>query len=136
MEAINVSINVTVDFSEGTKAFIAQLLTSSKPAVPAAPATPAASAAPAKPATPAAPATPAKPVAPAAPAKPAAPATPAKPATESGVTIEQVRQVLAQKVNKHREEIKSKLNELGSPSVTKLDPTKYGEMLSFLNSLD
>ena len=51
------------------------------------------------------------------------------------VTIEQVRQALAAKVNGHREEIKEKLNSLGAPSVTKLDPAKYAEMFTFLNAL-
>jgi hypothetical protein len=42
---------------------------------------------------------------------------------------------LAAKVNGHREEIKAKLNSLGAPSVTKLNPAKYTEMFSFLNAL-
>lgn len=53
----------------------------------------------------------------------------------STITIESVRAVLATKVNDHREAIKNKLNELGAPSVTKLDPSKYQEMYDFLNSL-
>lgn len=134
MDTINISVNVTVDLSENTKAFIAKLFTSNPaPAAPAKPAPQApapASQAPAKPAPQAqAPATPA-------PAKPAAAPTSAPKAETSGVTIEQVRQALALKVNNHREDIKAKLNELGAPSVTKLDPAKYGEMLSFLNDLD
>ena len=70
-------------------------------------------------------------------AKPApAPApAPAAPAPAPQVTIEQVRQALAAKVNGHREEIKEKLNSLGAPSVTKLDPAKYAEMFTFLNAL-
>ena len=43
--------------------------------------------------------------------------------------------MLAKKVNEHRDEIKQKLNELGAPSVTKLDPAKYDEMYNFLESL-
>jgi hypothetical protein len=62
------------------------------------------------------------------------PVTPAAPAAPQ-VTIEQVRQALAAKVNGHREEIKEKLNSLGAPSVTKLDPAKYAEMFTFLNAL-
>jgi hypothetical protein len=42
---------------------------------------------------------------------------------------------LAAKINGHREEIKEKLNSLGAPSVTKLDPAKYVEMFTFLNAL-
>lgn len=61
---------------------------------------------------------------------------PVKPASVStSITIEQVRQALAAKINGHREEIKSKLNSFGAPSVTKLDPAKYSEMFTFLNSL-
>ena len=41
----------------------------------------------------------------------------------------------AQKVNEHRDVIKQKLNELGAPSVTKLNPSKYDEMYNFLESL-
>lgn len=51
------------------------------------------------------------------------------------VTIEDVRAALASKVNDHRDSIKAKLDELGAPSVTKLDPSKYEEMHNFLNSL-
>lgn len=53
----------------------------------------------------------------------------------SVISIESVRAVLATKVNDHREAIKNKLNELGAPNVTKLDPSKYQEMYDFLNSL-
>ena len=70
-----------------------------------------------------------------APAAPAAPAPVAKPAPAPQLTIEQIRQALAAKVNGHREEIKEKLNSLGAPSVTKLDPAKYAEMFTFLNAL-
>lgn len=74
---------------------------------------------------------------PAKPAKPAAAAAPApKPAVKpSSIGIEDVRKILATKVNDHRNEIKEKLNELGAPSVTKLAPEKYQEMYDFLNSL-
>ena len=70
----------------------------------------------------------------AAPAPAPAPAPASTPAAPQ-VTIEQVRQALAAKVNGHREEIKEKLNSLGAPSVTKLDPAKYAEMFTFLNAL-
>ena len=43
--------------------------------------------------------------------------------------------MLAKKVNEHRDVIKQKLNELGAPSVTKLDTAKYDEMYNFLESL-
>ena len=126
-----------------------------KPAKPAAQAEPAAE--PAKPvAEPAKPAAkpaaepaaePAKPVAepakPAAkpsaepvaePAKPAA--EPAKPAAETKeYSIDDVRKLLVTKINSHRPEIKDKLSELGAPSVTKLEQSKYPDFVSFLNSL-
>lgn len=66
------------------------------------------------------------------------PATePAKPKEEAAkkITIENVRAALASKVNDHRDAIKAKLDELGAPSVTKLDPSKYEVMYNFLNSL-
>ena len=58
-----------------------------------------------------------------------------KPAATTGVSIEDVRKALASKVNEHRQEIKEKLEELGVPSVTKLDPSKYEEMYNYLTSL-
>lgn len=53
----------------------------------------------------------------------------------SSKSIEDVRKLLSQKVNDHREAIKQKLIEFGAPSVTKLDPAKYDEMFNFLESL-
>ena len=139
METIKISVEVSVNLSENTQKFLTSLFAAgvpsgaqvaasvSKPA-PAAPAKPA----PAKPAAPAQPAQPAptKPVAPAAPSAPAAPA-----ASSANKSIEDVREMLAQKVNAHRDAIKSKLNKLGAPSVTKLDPSKYDEMYDFLVNL-
>ena len=58
-----------------------------------------------------------------------------KPAATTGVSIEDIRKALASKVNEHRQEIKEKLEELGAPSVTKLDPSKYEEMYNYLTSL-
>ena len=58
----------------------------------------------------------------------------AKP-VEANINIEDVRSLLAIKVNEHRSEIKTKLNELGAPSVTKLDPKHYEDMFNFLKSL-
>ena len=56
-------------------------------------------------------------------------------ATKSSIGIEDIRKVLASKVNDHRDVIKEKLNELGAPSVTKLAKEKYQEMYEFLISL-
>ena len=126
MENFKISVDVNVKFSEETIKAIASIFSStSSAATTQAPATqaPATAKPETKPAT-AAPATAAPATATAAPAKPAS------------ISIDEVRAVLVNKVNAHREEIKNKLTELGAPSVTKLDPSKYEEMLNFLNSLD
>lgn len=136
METIKISVEVSVNLSENTQNFIKSLFGNA--IAPSASAAPAAKSAPATPAKPA----PAKPTPqPAAhaqtqsAAKPA-PSTPAAPAASSASkNIEDVRGMLAEKVNEHRDEIKQKLNELGAPSVTKLDPAKYDEMYNFLESL-
>lgn len=123
METIKISVEVSVNLSENTQKFLTSLFAAGVPSgaqvaasvskpVPAAPAKPA----PAKP-TP----------------QPAAPAAPA--ASSASKSIEDVRGMLAKKVNEHRGVIKQKLNELGAPSVTKLDPAKYDEMYNFLESL-
>ena len=121
MEPIKIEVSVELNLSEDVKNFVASLVSNSpKPAAPAAKST----TAPAKPA-PAAKST-------TAPAKPAE-----KPAEEKAeISIEDVRKALASKVANHRAEIKDKLDEFGAPSVTKLDPAKYTEMLDYLNSLD
>lgn len=133
MEPIKIEVSVELKLSEDVKNIIASLVSnSSKPAAQATTAKPATAAPAAKPAP-----APAKPAAPA--AKPApAPAKPAeKPAEDKAeVSIEDVRKALASKVANHRAEIKDKLDEFGAPSVTKLDPAKYQEMLDYLNSLD
>lgn len=139
METIKISVEVSVNLSENTQNFIKSLFGNA--IAPSASAAPAAKPAPSAPATPAKPA-PAKPTPqPAAPAQtqsaakpaPSAPAAPA--ASSASKNIEDVRSMLAEKVNEHRDEIKQKLNELGAPSVTKLDPAKYDEMYNFLESL-
>lgn len=128
LEPIKVSVDVNVHLSEKTEGFILDLVKSIMPDVVKAPAAPAA-----KPAAPAA-----KPAATA--AKPTTPA--AKPESKpentasDNISIEDVREALSKKVATHRSEIKEKLTELGAPSVTKLDKSKYSEMLNFLNSLD
>jgi len=126
METIQINVNVELNMSQDTKDFISSLFKSNLQGTPSAPAKQIS--APVKPAP-----APAKPVT-HIPAKPVS--APAKPASVStSITIEQVRQALAAKINGHREEIKSKLNSFGAPSVTKLDPAKYSEMFTFLNSL-
>lgn len=147
METIKISVEVSVNLSESTQNFIKSMFAAGIPSgaqVAAQPAKPAQPAQPVKPAAPAAPTQPAKPAAPAQPAQPAptkpvasaAPSAPAAPAASSASkSIEDVREMLAQKVNTHRDAIKSKLNKLGAPSVTKLDPSKYDEMYDFLVNL-
>ena len=77
------------------------------------------------------PASPAEPEVPAAPAEPEKPAEPAK-----EYTVEEVREKLKEKVSDHREAIKGKLTELGSPNVSSLDPSKYTEFVNFLEGLE
>lgn len=121
MEPIKIEVSVELNLSEDVKNFVASLVSNSPKPAPAAKPAPA----PAKPAAPAAKHAPA-------PAKPAE-----KPAEDKAeVSIEDVRKALASKVANHRAEIKDKLDEFGAPSVTKLDPAKYPEMLDYLNSLD
>lgn len=136
MEAIKISVEVSVNLSENTQNFIKSLfgnaVIAQKPAL-VAPAKPAPQPVPApapKPQAPAAAPAPTKPVATSAPGAPAAPAV-----SSASKSIEDVRAMLAKKVNEHRDVIKQKLSELGSPSVTKLDPAKYDEMFNFLESL-
>lgn len=145
METIKISVEVSVNLSENTQNFIKSLFASNalvnrvaadnydpsqedfaqankKPA--------SVKPAPAKPTS-----QPAAPVQTQSAAEPA-PSAPAAPAASSASkSIEDVRGMLAKKVNEHRDVIKQKLNELGAPSVTKLDPAKYDEMYNFLESL-
>ena len=115
LEPIKVSVDVNVHLSEKTEQFILGLFSgksvnNTKPTAPAA-----------KPES-----------------KPAAAKPESKPANTASdnISIEDVREALSKKVATHRSEIKEKLTELGAPSVTKLDKSKYSEMLNFLNSLD
>ena len=137
MEAIKISVEVSVNLSENTQNFIKSLFGKAvvtttahaqKP-VTAAPAQAPKPQAP-KPQAPAATSAPTKSV-----ANPASGAPAVQAASSASKSIEDVRKMLAQKVNEHRDVIKQKLNELGAPSVTKLDPSKYDEMYNFLESL-
>ena len=137
MEAIKISVEVSVNLSENTqnlikslfgKAVVTTTAHAQKPAT-AAPAQAPKPQAP-KPQAPAATSAPTKSV-----ANPASGAPAAQAASSASKSIEDVRKMLAQKVNEHRDVIKQKLNELGAPSVTKLNPSKYDEMYNFLESL-
>lgn len=133
METIKISVDVNINFSESMQAFLKGLfgqqpkcnveVASVEPTKPATQQVPTQSAEPAKTQKPAGNAQ-------SAPAAPA-PSTPAS----SAIKIDQVRKALAEKVNGHRAAIKAKLEELGAPSVTKLDPAKYEEMYDFLTQL-
>lgn len=154
METIKISVEVNVNLSENTQSFIKSLLGGSTQrtfggsihrtnpnatCIEGIAATEEARAIdkakaeePKKPSAPAVAPVPTKPAATPAPA----PSAPAATATSSASkTIEDVRAELAKKVNDHRDAIKNKLTELGAPSVTKLDPSKYDEMYNFLAAL-
>nr|DAW00974.1 MAG TPA: hypothetical protein [Caudoviricetes sp.] len=133
METIKVSVDVNINFSESIKTFLSGLfgqqpkcnteVTKVEQPKPAAKPVPTQSAQSAKTQELAKPAA----------SVPAAHAT-STPAS-SAIKIDQVRKALAEKVNDHRAAIKAKLEELGAPSVTKLDPAKYEEMYNFLTQL-
>lgn len=140
MDNIKISVDVNVHLSEKTENFISSLVSKliSAPAVP----TSAPTAKTEKPAhaaqASAAPKT-EKP-APAAP-KTEKPATVAAPAAQASaakteLTINDVRSIVASKAATHRNEIKSKLAELGAQNVTTLDPSNYQVFVDYLNSLN
>ncbi len=123
MNAINVSVNVTVDFSEQTKQFITALLRPYGGCVPCATGFDAEEP---------------KAEEPKAEEPKAEEPKAEEPKAEEpkpSVSIEDVRKALQEKVNDHREKIKAKLTELGSANVTKLDPKHYNEMYNFLINL-
>lgn len=133
METIKISVEVSVNLSENTQKFLTSLFAAGVPSgaqVAASVSKPTHQSESVKP-TPQ-PAAPAQTQSAAKPA-PSAPVAPA--ASSASKSIEDVRGMLAKKVNEHRDVIRQKLNELGAPSVTKLDPAKYGEMYNFLESL-
>lgn len=52
-----------------------------------------------------------------------------------GFTVEDVRAKLKEKVSDHRPEIKAKLEELGAPNVSSLNPSLYPQFMDYLKSL-
>ena len=130
-----IQINVTVKLDDATQAFLSSLFHGiAKPAAAPAPVEQPkpASAKPAEQPKPTAPVEQPKP----APAKPAEQPKPEAPApTQSSITIDSLRELAMTKMNAHRAEIKQKLTELGTPSITKLDASKYQEMFEFLRNL-
>lgn len=129
---LNLSVNVNVDLSQSTKDFLAELFKVRNACAPA-PVPVAEKKVEQAPAPAPAPAVEKKVEQVPAPVPVPVPAPAAEKKAE--VSIEDVRKVLAEKVNDHRETIKNKLTELGAPSVTKLAPSAYGAMLEFLKSL-
>lgn len=129
-----IQINVTVKLDDATQAFLSSLFHgTAKPAAASAPVEQP-KPAPAKPAEqpkPTAPVEQPKPVS----AKPAEQPKSEAPA-QSSITIDSLRELAMTKMNAHRVEIKQKLTELGTPSITKLDASKYQEMYDFLKSLE
>ena len=126
MEPIKVSVSVELNFSQDAKNFITSIFSNARDRqsttapiepqpIPAAPACESVSAA---------------------QTGTTSPSKPASPKPNNDLTIDDVRKALSLKVNSHRAEIKAKLDELGAPSVTRLDPSKYSEMYNFLESLD
>lgn len=109
-----IQINVTVKLDDATQAFLSSLFHGT-----------------AKPAAAPAPVEQPKP----APAKPAEQPKPAAAPAQSSITIDSLRELAMTKMNAHRVEIKQKLTELGTPSITKLDASKYQEMFEFLRNL-
>lgn len=142
MEPIQINVNVKLD--DSTQAFLSLLFgglakSAGEQSKPAEQQKPAEQPTPAKPAEQPKPAKPAEqpkptPVKPAEQPKPAAPVPTAS--TQSVITIDSLRELAMTKMNAHRVEIKQKLTELGTPSITKLDAAKYQEMYDFLNGLE
>ena len=141
-----IQINVTVKFDDATQAFLSSLFgglvklageqqkpAEPKPAEQAKPVAEQAKPASVKPAEPK-PAEP-KPAEPK-PAEPVATTTIATAPKQSSITIDSLRELAMTKMNAHRVEIKQKLTELGTPSITKLDVSKYQEMHDFLKGLE
>ena len=131
-----IQINVTVKFDDATQAFLSSLFgglvklageqqkpAEPKPAEQAKPVAEQAKPASVKPAEPK-------------PAEPVATTTIATAPKQSSITIDSLRELAMTKMNAHRVEIKQKLTELGTPSITKLDVSKYQEMHDFLKGLE
>ena len=125
-----IQINVTVKLDDAIQAFLSSLFGNAvKPAVE--------QPKPAKPAKPTKPvAEQPKPAKPAEQPKSAAAALASTASTQSSITIDSLRELAMTKMNAHRVEIKQKLTELGTPSITKLDGAKYQELYDFLKGLE
>lgn len=137
-----IQINVTVKLDDATQTFLSSLFGNvAKPEVctlVAEPAEPAKLVAEQPKPVPAKPAEQPKPALakPAEQPKPAGQPKPAIASAQSSITIDGLRELAMTKMNAHRVEIKQKLIELGTPSITKLDVAKYQEMYDFLKGLE
>ena len=69
------------------------------------------------------------------PDPPQAPAAEKKVETPSAIKIEDIRAMLAKKVDAHRPAIKTKFTELGSANVTSLKEENYDVFMNFLAAL-
>ena len=137
MEPIKISVDVNVKISESTQAFVRSLFSCTQIAQPLPSATQVARSVeietqtvPTQPAASVPTPEPAKP----APSAPAAPA-PRTPATGPAHNLDELRKMLASKVNSHREAIKNKLTAYNAKSLTTLGKEHYDDMYNFLESL-
>lgn len=129
-----IQVNVTVKLDDATLALLSSLFHgTAQPAAAPAPVEQS-KPAPAKPVEQPKPAAPVEQPKPA-PAKPAEQPKPVAAPAQSSITIDSLRELAMTKMNAHRVEIKQKLTELGTPSITKLDASKYQEMFEFLRNL-
>ena len=142
MNEIKISVDLNVQLSESTKEFINKAISTLLGAATTTTTTaPTSSPAPAAPKTEKpAPTQTARAQAADAP-KTEKPATVAAPAAQASaakteLTINDVRSIVASKAATHRNEIKSKLAELGAQNVTTLDPSNYQVFVDYLNSLN
>lgn len=131
MNEIKISVDLNVQLSESTKEFINKAISTLLGATSSPAPAPAPAPAP-KTEKPAQAAVASKTEKPATVAAPAAQASAAK--TE--LTINDVRSIVASKAATHRNEIKSKLAELGAQNVTTLDPSNYQVFVDYLKSLN
>lgn len=126
MNEIKISVDLNVQLSESTKEFINKTISTllgatSSPAPAPAPAPAPKTEKPAQTAH--------------AQTTVAAPAAQAS-AAKTELTINDVRSIVASKAATHRNEIKSKLAELGAQNVTTLDPSNYQVFVDYLKSLN
>lgn len=139
MNEIKISVDLNVQLSESTKEFINKAISTLLGATTTT--APTSSPAPAAPKTEKPAPTQTAHAQVAVTSKTEKPATVAAPAAQASaakteLTINDVRSIVASKAATHRNEIKSKLAELGAQNVTTLDPSNYQVFVDYLNSLN